>query len=85
MTWRNIGRSSLRRWLEANGTHHTKVERILAAVNGNDLKVAEDGRFTVVTDGVRVGCAKRCTYARRSDEPRSEVGISVAASRMVQP
>jgi hypothetical protein len=63
------------------GTRDAVVRRVERRLNGECL-VATDSKWTVVLSGGRVGVAKRCTYARRSDEYDRDTGLAVAASRL---
>ena len=60
----------------------TKVSDVLIA-NGRQALWASDDKWTVLVCGDRVGVAKRATYARMSDPPRPDVGLAIAASRLV--
>jgi hypothetical protein len=76
-----LSKEILIKCLEDNGTRPEKIKEIEKFITRKKLQIAMDDKCTVITDGKRVGWAKRATYARRGDELSFMVGVSIAINR----
>ena len=82
MELRSIDKADILAAMRRNGTREEVVTDFDRRAANTGIGVATDGRFTIVTDGYRVGVAKRNTYARTRDKDNPDIGLAIAASRL---
>jgi len=57
---------------------------VLENINPKEIRYASDGKYTIITDGSRVGVAKRTTYPPKKDKENFAIGFIIALSRMLK-
>ena len=58
-----------------------KYDQIADCIKNQPISYSTDNKFTVILVGLKVGVAKRCTYAKKRDEQSLSRGIAIATSR----
>ena len=78
-----VNKGLVRAMLEENGTRVEVIENILKKLTGKTISSGTDltNTYTLVKVGQQYGIAKRCTYRKRSDTSKPEVGFTLALLR----
>lgn len=80
---------ALVRHLQNNNTRPGTITKLQKACEGGQLYWHSDGIWTAILllypgKSPMLGISKRCTYGKRADKYKGSVGVSVAASRLLQ-
>ena len=92
MIFKEITSSQIKHFIKTTKTSEKKKDYFLNKLNMIEnnssnktyYSMALDDKYTIVTDGIRVGVAKRTTYPPKKDEENYSIGLTIALFRMLR-
>ena len=68
--------------LNENVNSPKKRKRLLRKLNGGDILIGHNEKYTAIVTGNKIGIASLCRYAPRADKYDLEKGIVIALSNL---